>query len=97
MLLAAYPHAVALDHAAALFQAEPCGSRPQCVSRIGAFDMLGNVAEWVKGPRGHELRGCFWAGCFGGTKPTCSFANRAHAGSFRSYEAGFRCCSRLAR
>jgi formylglycine-generating enzyme required for sulfatase activity len=30
-----------------LFSASPTGSRSRCVSARGAFDMVGNVAEWV--------------------------------------------------
>ena len=26
---------------------DPTGSHPKCVSEVGAFDMVGNLAEWV--------------------------------------------------
>jgi hypothetical protein len=72
----------------------PSDDHAECVSSAGAFDMLGNIAEWVRaGNGGHAMKGCFWAGCFGGARPSCGFTNSAHASGFRSYEAGFRCCA----
>jgi formylglycine-generating enzyme required for sulfatase activity len=66
------------------------------VSGFGAHDMLGNVEEWVvaKKNRGqtHVLKGCYWSGCYGGSKPTCTSLNAAHAPTFKFYETGFRCC-----
>jgi hypothetical protein len=93
-LLGSYPSEPAMAHAWSLYQAMPSGAHAQCVSTAGAMDMLGNVAEWVTTARGrgHALKGCYWAACFGGSAPSCRFANRAHPGTFRTYEAGFRCC-----
>ena len=39
------------------------------------------------------MKGCYWSGCYGGSPPSCGFVNPAHPGTFRSYEAGFRCCA----
>jgi hypothetical protein len=85
-----------LDFAQArtLYQATPSGAHAGCVSSIGAFDMLGNVAEWVAAPVG--LRGGFWSGAHAVGRPSCAFANRVHPPSFRTYEAGVRCCRSLA-
>ena len=95
--LGTWPAQAAQDEAASLYQADPSGSRAACVSEAGAFDLTGNVAEWVVrtlpgGEYDHVMKGCYWAGCYGGTPPNCTFKNPAHPGHFRSYEAGFRCC-----
>ena len=96
--LGSWPSEAAQQEAAKLYQADPSGSRLQCVSEDGALDLTGNVAEWVvrtipnSNNFDHVMKGCYWAGCFGGTKPNCAFVNPAHPGGFRSYEAGFRCC-----
>ncbi len=97
--LAKWPDAVALAEAKRLFQADPSGARAGCVSEEGAFDMTGNVAEWVRRSDAppspgydHVLKGCYWAGCYHEPLANCEFRNSAHPGTFRTYEAGFRCC-----
>jgi len=99
--LARWPRDVALDEATRLFQADMSGARAGCVSEEGVNDLTGNVAEWVRrstpSPRvgwDHVLKGCYWAGCFKEPRPNCAFTNAAHPGTFRTYEAGFRCCSK---
>jgi len=97
-VLASHPHPAATREADRLYDADPSGQRSGCVSAAGAFDMTGNVAEWVKRTRSfhsqhqHVLMGCYWSGCFKGATPRCGFANTAHPGDFRTAEAGFRCC-----
>jgi formylglycine-generating enzyme required for sulfatase activity len=96
--LARWPAEEAKAHAAALYQATPSGAKPRCASAAGAYDMTGNVEEWVVKTREHAngwpyvLIGCYWSGCYGGGKPTCHSTNNAHAPAFRFYETGFRCC-----
>lgn len=100
--LSRWPQDPALDEASRLYQADMSGARAECVTEEGAFDMTGNVAEWVrkspsKAPKPgyeHVLKGCYWAGCYKDPQPSCGFTNGAHPGTFRTYEAGFRCCSR---
>jgi formylglycine-generating enzyme required for sulfatase activity len=99
-LLARWPDAAALDEAKRLLQADSSGERAECISSEGVYDLTGNVAEWVRrnGPVPHPgyehvLKGCYWAGCYKEPEPNCSFANHAHPSTFRTYEAGFRCCS----
>ena len=99
-LLAQWPARAAVEEARRLFQAEKSGTRPGCVSGEGVRDLTGNVAEWVRRsdapPRDgydHVLKGCYWAGCYHERHPNCVFRNSAHPSSFRTYEAGFRCCS----
>ncbi|AUX43895.1 uncharacterized protein SOCE26_053510 [Sorangium cellulosum] len=93
-----WPSEEAMAEVQALYQAEPSGSRPGCVSAFGVYDMTGNVEEWVVRTRYHVneyphiLMGCYWSGCFGGAKPRCGSTNPAHADGFRFYETSFRCC-----
>jgi formylglycine-generating enzyme required for sulfatase activity len=98
--LARWPDPAALAEAERLFQGEASGSRPGCVSSEGVYDLTGNVAEWARKSEPddrpeyeHVLKGCFWAGCYHEPHPNCVFRNHAHPGSFRTYEAGFRCCA----
>lgn len=96
--LGTYPSDAALAEAQRLYQADPSGQRPKCVSEEGVLDLTGNVAEWVvrsfpnANNYDHVMKGCYWAGCYGGSPPSCAFVNPAHPGTFRTYEAGFRCC-----
>jgi formylglycine-generating enzyme required for sulfatase activity len=99
--LAKWPHGEAIDEATRLYQADMSGARAQCVSAEGVFDLTGNVAEWVRrsapAPKpgyDHVLKGCYWAACYHEPRPNCEFTNGAHPGTFRTYEAGFRCCSK---
>jgi formylglycine-generating enzyme required for sulfatase activity len=88
-----------MEEAARLYQGEESGSNEACVSADGAYDLTGNVAEWVRrsfdhaNNYDHVMKGCYWAGCYGGSPPSCGFVNPAHPSGFRSYEAGFRCCT----
>ncbi|MGO9839565.1 MAG: SUMF1/EgtB/PvdO family nonheme iron enzyme [Polyangiaceae bacterium] len=98
--LAKWPADAATNEATRLLRADMSGARAECVSEEGVYDLTGNVAEWVRrsgaAPRpGYEyvLKGCYWAGCYKDPNPSCAFTNTAHPGSFRTYEAGFRCCS----
>ena len=101
--LAKWPRDPALDEATRLFQADMSGARAECVSEEGVVDLTGNVAEWVRRSTpssrpgyDHVLKGCYWAGCYKEPHPSCEFTNAAHPGTFRTYEAGFRCCSKRA-
>lgn len=97
--LGTYPSDAAKKEAARLYQADPSGSRAGCASEDGVMDLTGNVAEWVvrSFPTStgyeHVMKGCYWSGCYGGSNPSCKFVNPAHPGTFRTYEAGFRCCA----
>ena len=100
--LARWPASEAVAEAGRLFQADVSGARSECVSEEGVYDLTGNVAEWVRrddpAPRpgyDHVLKGCYWAGCYHEPQPNCAFRNSAHPSSFRTYEAGFRCCRGL--
>jgi formylglycine-generating enzyme required for sulfatase activity len=85
--------AVRAAEVARLWQGEPSGSRPRCVSPFGVADMVGNVEEWVvtsrpEWPYRSGLKGGFWSKAWAG----CRGTNERHAPGFRFYEIGFRCC-----
>lgn len=65
---------------------ETTGSAPLCVSAAGAYDMSGNVAEWVAGG---AIRG---GSATDGTDGRCS-RDAQRKGANRGYsDVGFRCC-----
>jgi hypothetical protein len=77
-----------------LYQAEPSGSRPRCVSPFGVVDLVGNVEEWVatsrpEWPYESSLKGGYWAKPWSG----CRGTNDSHGPLFRFYDVGFRCCA----
>jgi len=96
--LAKWPSPEAKAHVKELYQALPSGTKQRCETPGGVYDLTGNVEEWVVRTREHAnswpyvLIGCYWAGCYGGNKPTCHSTNNAHGPEFRFYETGFRCC-----
>jgi formylglycine-generating enzyme len=77
---------------------EPGGSFPKCVSAVGAFDMHGNVDEWVSDssnasdPRyGMFVGGFFVDGSENGAG--CTYQTTAHFKTYHDYSIGFRCCA----
>jgi hypothetical protein len=79
-----------------LWQADPIGSHPACVSAWGVFDMTGNVDEWTDNQaddphatKVSTLNGGYW----GPVRDTCRLATSSHGPSFEFYQAGFRCCA----
>mgnify|MGYP003890043057 CR=1 FL=1 len=91
--LASKNDAVRANETARVFQAEPSGSYPKCVSPSGVVDLVGNVEEWVKTSRPEwaypsSLKGGYWAKPMSG----CRGTNDSHGPMFRFYETGLRCC-----
>jgi len=80
-----YKGGAAMDaELARLWQGEPSGSRPRCVTREGIFDLVGNVEEWVSSRPSRTwvpvtLIGGFWSKPWTG----CRCANDAPEPSFR--------------
>jgi hypothetical protein len=78
-------------------QSEPSGTRANCVSAYGVFDMTGNVDEWVLNESGNEngpeyqsgLKGGYWGPVRNRCRPATTDHNRWHHG----YQIGFRCCA----
>lgn len=74
-------------------QREPSGGFKDCVSPFGAFDLIGNVNEWVeipgeKFPTRSGLKGGWW----GPVRDRCRPTVRFHKEEDWGYEVGFRCC-----
>lgn len=89
----------AASHMEYMYQAEPSGSRKECTSNYGIYDLSGNVEEWTlrREPVVKEglvfsgiLRGRYWAHS---NYADCTTLTEAHADLFRFYEVGFRCCA----
>ena len=85
--------AAAADHIEWLYQADPSGSRAECTTGDGAYDLSGNVEEWTRRRSGGtdgfhgNLKGRYWA-----DTRTCQQSIISHGDQFRFYEIGFRCC-----
>jgi hypothetical protein len=66
------------------------GSLPGCTSAAGAFDMSGNVAEWVAGG---QIKG---GSAIDGSDGRCSTPPRRSPAAEAASDVGFRCCARPA-
>ncbi len=77
----------------AIDQRVPSGSLGRCQSPFGAFDINGNVNEWVNRPGEQApwrsgLKGGWWGPARSRCRPLVTAHNEIYAG----YEVGFRCC-----
>jgi formylglycine-generating enzyme len=69
------------------------GAFSKCVSAWGAYDLHGNLHEWVDDAAG-TFRGGFYAdGSINGAG--CLYATTAHDFTYHDYSTGFRCCRDL--
>jgi hypothetical protein len=75
-----------------LWQGEPSGSRESCVSPFGAFDMTGNVDEWVVNEEGKPYKSGLKGGYWGPVRDRCRPMTTVHNEQFAFYQIGFRCC-----
>ena len=74
------------------------GDYPKCVSSYGAFDMHGNLHEWIDdSPDPNDpTKGSFMGGYFVDATlngPGCEYRTTAHAKTYHDYSTGFRCCA----
>lgn len=76
-----------------LWQGEPSGSRPSCVSPYGVFDMTGNVDEWVVNESGQPYKSGLKGGYWGPVRDRCRPMTTVHSEGFAFHQIGFRCCS----
>lgn len=78
-----------------LWQGEFSGSRPQCKSPFGVFDMTGSVDEWTSKVRPEgKYKSILKGGYFGRIRARCQPSTRGHNENHVFYQQGFRCCSR---
>jgi len=74
------------------------GDFPKCVSVYGAYDMHGNIHEWIDDtPNPAEpTHGSFMGGYFVDAElngPGCEYRTTAHDKTYHDYSTGFRCCA----
>jgi len=69
------------------------GSHQHCRSAFGAFDMVGNLHEWVDDPGGTFRGGYYRDTHINGDG--CKYKTVAHDASYHDYSTGFRCCADL--
>ena len=69
---------------------ERTGSRPSCVSEVGAYDLVGNLHEWVADETGTFVGGFFMDTFQNGEG--CEYRTTAHRRDYHDYSTGFRCC-----
>jgi len=67
------------------------GELEQCTNGYGAYDMVGNLHEWVDDPDGTFLGGFFMDTFQNGEG--CAYRTRAHPIEYHDYSTGFRCCA----
>ena len=80
-------------HFEQLDQRVPAGSMERCDSPFGAFDVNGNVNEWVERPgQSPPWRSGLMGGWWGPARSRCRPLVTAHDENYVGYEVGFRCC-----
>jgi formylglycine-generating enzyme len=71
----------------------PTGAFAGCVTDAGAFDLMGNLHEWMSDPAG-TFRGGFYVDTMI-NGPGCLYVTTAHNTAHWDYSTGFRCCAEL--
>ena len=69
----------------------PGGTKKECVTPEGVFDIVGNLHEWTADPTGHFRGGYYvdtWLNGHG-----CDYVTTAHEARYWDYSTGFRCCA----
>jgi sulfatase modifying factor 1 len=69
---------------------EPSGAFTGCTNAYGAYDMVGNLHEWVADPDGTFFGGFFLDTYQNGEG--CEYRTIFHPFDYHDYSTGFRCC-----
>ncbi len=69
----------------------PSGMFWDCVSPVGAYDMVGNMHEWIDDSAGTFKGGFYVDAEINGRG--CLYTTTAHNFTYRDYSTGFRCCA----
>jgi formylglycine-generating enzyme required for sulfatase activity len=72
----------------------PTGQFARCTNRLGVFDMVGNLHEWVMSRRPTFRGGYYQDTHINGDG--CAYRTTAHAAAYHDYSTGFRCCADVA-
>ncbi len=67
------------------------GENSECVSKNGAYDMMGNLHEWTDDKKG-TFRGGFYTDTVVNGEG-CEYVTTAHHTGYFDYSTGFRCCA----
>jgi formylglycine-generating enzyme required for sulfatase activity len=69
------------------------GAFDSCTNDYGAYDMVGNLHEWVLDEAGTFVGGFFMDTYQNGEG--CEYRTQAHPFDYSDYSTGFRCCSEV--
>lgn len=67
------------------------GQFQRCRTSFGAYDMVGNLHEWVASPEGTFRGGYYLDTHINGDG--CNYKTGAHNAVYHDYSTGFRCCA----
>ena len=70
----------------------PSGSKKDCVSDWGVYDLAGNIDEWVINETGRPYVSGLMGGHVFGVRNASRPMTDAHGPTFSWYESGGRCC-----
>lgn len=74
----------------------PSGSRPECVSAYGVYDLTGNFDEWALAdydrPKEKAVFAALKGGAWGHVRNACRPVTTSHDPTFTYYFVSFRCC-----
>ena len=79
-------------------QRVPSGSKPECVSPFGVYDIVSNADEWIYDRNGRKDHQPFFSALHGGhwvkgARNRCRATTTVHGPTFSFYVTGTRCCT----